>query len=79
MNKIITSAAAVILLTPGLAYEASRPPSAAQEGSKAPLMVSFTDLKWTELAERKGMQFALISGEPQNGSLHSDAEGSRWH
>lgn len=67
MNKIITSAAAAILLTAGLAYEATRP-SAAQEGSKAPLMVSFTDLKWTELAERKGMQFALISGDPKTGA-----------
>ena len=36
----------------------------AQEGrqkaeSKTRLMVSFTDLKWVELPERKGMQFAV--------------------
>jgi len=36
--------------------------------SKAPLMVSFTDLKWVELSERKGMQFALLSGDPKTGS-----------
>jgi len=35
--------------------------------SKAPLMVSFTDLKWVELSERKGMQFALLSGDPKTG------------
>ena len=35
--------------------------------SKAPLMVSFTDLKWVELPERKGMQFALLSGDPKTG------------
>jgi hypothetical protein len=44
----------------------------AQEGgqkaeSKTPLMVSFTDLKWVELPERKGMQFALLSGDPKTG------------
>ena len=31
----------------------------------APLMVSFTDLKWTALPERKGMQFAVLSGDPK--------------
>ena len=35
--------------------------------SKAPLMVSFTDLKWVELPERKGMQFAVLSGDPKTG------------
>jgi hypothetical protein len=40
---------------------------AQKEGGSAPLMVSFTDLKWTELPERKGMQFALLSGNPQKG------------
>lgn len=44
----------------------------AQEGaqkaeSKTPLMVSFTDLKWVELPERKGMQFAVLSGDPKTG------------
>ena len=67
MNKIITSVAAATLLVAGIAYKATTP-SAAQEGSKTPLMLSFTDLKWTELAERKGMQFALISGDPTTGA-----------
>ena len=35
--------------------------------NKAPLMVSFTDLKWVELPERKGMQFAVLSGDPKTG------------
>ena len=30
-------------------------------------MVSLTDLKWVELPERKGMQFAILSGDPRNG------------
>jgi hypothetical protein len=40
---------------------------ATSAGAKAPLMVSFTDLKWTELPERKGMQFAVLSGDPKKG------------
>ena len=44
----------------------------AQEGpqkreAKTPFMVSFTDLKWVELPEREGMQFAMLSGDPKNG------------
>jgi quercetin dioxygenase-like cupin family protein len=36
---------------------------APKQSGKTPLMVSFTDLKWTELPERKGMQFAVLSKE----------------
>ena len=47
-------------------------PMLAQEGiqrlkSETPLMVSFADLKWVELPERKGMQFAVLSGDPKIG------------
>jgi hypothetical protein len=35
--------------------------------NKTPLMVSFTELKWVELPERKGMQFAVLSGDPKTG------------
>ena len=47
-------------------------PMLAQEGtqrqkSETPLMVSFADLKWVELPERKGMQFAVLSGDPKLG------------
>ena len=34
----------------------------------APTMMSMTDMKWTELPERKGMQFALLSGDPKTGA-----------
>ena len=30
-------------------------------------MVSLTDLKWVEMAERKGMQVAILSGDPKTG------------
>jgi len=47
-------------------------PMLAQEGiqrqkSETPLMVSFANLKWVELPERKGMQFAVLSGDPKIG------------
>ena len=38
-----------------------------KQESKAPFMMSFTDLKWVELPERKGMQFATLSGDPKTG------------
>ena len=41
--------------------------SALTSQSKTPFMVSFADLKWVELPERKGMQFALLSGDPKTG------------
>ena len=54
---------AACLSTAVFAYQGARP--AAKKDDKVPLMVSFTDLKWTELPERKGMQFAPISGDPK--------------
>jgi len=42
--------------------------SVSQQEGKAPFMVSFTDLKWVELPERKGMQFAALSGDPKTGA-----------
>jgi quercetin dioxygenase-like cupin family protein len=50
------------LLVPIFAQE-----TAPQQERKAPLMISFTDLKWVELSERKGMQFAMLSGDPKTG------------
>ena len=64
MNKPVVLLAAVILSTAALAQE---PPerNAAAAGAKAPLMLSFTDLEWTTLPEREGMQFAVLSGDPR--------------
>ena len=44
------------------------PAAATQEGGKAPMMVSLAEMKWVELPERKGMQFALLSGDPKTGA-----------
>jgi hypothetical protein len=64
MNKLFVMLAAMTLTTPALAQEAAKP--VAKEGV-TPMMVSFTDLKWTELPERKGMQIAVLSGDPKKG------------
>ena len=41
-------------------------PTAVREGSY-PLMVSYAELKWIELLEVKGTQFAVLSGDPKTG------------
>jgi quercetin dioxygenase-like cupin family protein len=65
MNRFVMSLVAGSAAAAALAYVAATP--AATEGKKMPLMVAFTDLKWTELPERKGMQFAVLSGDPKVG------------
>ena len=68
MRKLFMVAAAVTLSAAALADEPAKQDPASGKGGKAPLMVSFTDLKWTELPERKGMQFAVLSGDPRTGA-----------
>ena len=63
-RSMVALAVAVAFSTPGLAEEEASTGSA----KGVPLMVSFTDLKWTELAERKGMQFAVLTGNPGSGA-----------
>ncbi|RPI21192.1 MAG: DUF4437 domain-containing protein, partial [Acidobacteria bacterium] len=66
MNSLLVLLAAVNLSTALFAQEAAATRAANKEGS-SPLMVSFAELKWTELPERKGMRFALLSGDPTTG------------
>jgi len=37
------------------------------EQASKPMMAAFTDLKWSELSERKGMQFSVLAGDPKSG------------
>src|SRR5215470_1813872 len=61
--KIFLAAVGVVCLwTTLLAQDASQ-----KQESATPFMVSFTDLRWVELPERKGMQFAILSGDPKTG------------
>src|ERR1700757_5526785 len=62
MRVLLIIVAGGCLLAPILAQEA-----APQQERKVQLMVSFTDLKWVELPERKGMQFAVLSGDSKTG------------
>jgi quercetin dioxygenase-like cupin family protein len=63
MNRVVVGLAAGSLALAAVArQEAAR--AAADEGKPAPMMVSFTDLKWTEVPQRKGMQMSVLSGDP---------------
>jgi quercetin dioxygenase-like cupin family protein len=62
MKIFFVAAGVACLWTPLLAQEATQ-----KQESKTPLMVSLSDLKWVELPERKGMQFAVLSGDPKTG------------
>ena len=62
MRIFFVALAVVCVWTPLLAQEGAQ-----KQENKTPLMVSFTDLKWVELPERKGMQFSILSGDPKVG------------
>jgi quercetin dioxygenase-like cupin family protein len=40
----------------------------AAKAPKAPIMASPAELKWTALPERPGMQFSVLTGDPQTGA-----------
>lgn len=66
MNKLFL-ALMVVSLSTALGDDKADKSAAAAKSSGTPMMVSFTDMKWTELPERKGMQFAVLSGDPKTG------------
>lgn len=68
MKRFLAFLAAMTFSTAALADDATKPAAATQKGGNVPLMVSFLDLKWTELPERKGMQFSVLSGDPAKGA-----------
>jgi quercetin dioxygenase-like cupin family protein len=66
MKRLVVSLV-ILCFSAALAEEPAKPTTSARE-SGAPLMLSYTEMKWTELPERKGMQFALLSGDPKTGA-----------
>lgn len=73
MHRLVILLVIVSFSAAALADEPAKPTTSEKE-SGAPLMVSYTEMKWTDLPERKGMQFALLSGDLKKGALHADAE-----
>ena len=67
MNKFLAVLIVMSLSAVVVAEEMATPSATTKESVKTPLMVSLTDLKWTALPERKGMQFAVLSGDPTKG------------
>lgn len=67
MNRLfLVLLATGIFLTTACTDKADKPAATVNKTS-TPLMVSFTELKWTALPEREGMQFAVLSGDPKTG------------
>jgi quercetin dioxygenase-like cupin family protein len=62
MRILLVAVVMASFSTPMLAQERTQ-----RQKSETPLMMSFADLKWVELPERKGMQFAVLSGDPKVG------------
>jgi hypothetical protein len=66
MSKLFLLMAAMSLST-ALGEDKAEKSAAAAKPSGTPMMLSFAEMKWTELLERKGMQFAVLSGDPKTG------------
>ena len=66
MKRLVLILAASSIATAPLAGQTAGPAGADPAGT--PVMVSFTDLKWTALPERPGMQFVVLSGDPKSGA-----------
>ena len=64
MNKLLLVVVASLTATVVAGAESG---AAMKKGSMPPLMVSFADLKWTAVPQRKGMQMAVLSGDPAKG------------
>jgi len=67
MSKLFLLVMAVSL-SAALGDDKANKSAATAKSADTPLMMSFTDLAWTELPERKGMQFAVLSGDPKTGA-----------
>ena len=67
MSKLFLLVMAVSL-SAALGDDKTNKSAATAKSADTPLMTSFTDLTWTELPERKGMQFAVLSGDPKTGA-----------
>jgi len=77
MSKLFLLMAAMSLST-ALGEDKAEKSAAAAKPSGTPMMLSFAEMKWTELLERKGMQFAVLSfRRPEDRRIHADPEGSR--
>ena len=65
MRWLVGLVATLSLAMLALSEEVVKP--TAERESSSPLMVSYAELKWIEPPERKGMHFAVLSGDPTTG------------
>jgi quercetin dioxygenase-like cupin family protein len=65
MTRLLGLMATLSLAMLALSEEVVKPTAEREDSS--PLMVSYAELKWIELPEVKGTQFAVLSGDPKTG------------
>jgi hypothetical protein len=58
---------ATFLVTASFASPALAAETPAITGTTPPVMMTLDDMQWTELPERKGMQYSVLSGDPRTG------------
>ena len=68
MNPFFAVLVLANLSTAAVTEDMEKSSATPKQSDKAPVMMSFADLKWTPLPERPGMQFALLSGDPTKGA-----------
>ena len=68
MNRLFLVLAAVSVSMVACNDRTDRPVASENKGG-SPLTVSFADMKWTDLPEVKGTQFAPLSGDPKTGEF----------
>ena len=67
MNRFLLMLVVVSLCAVVLADDGAKAGGMAKGSDKAPVMISFEELKWNAQPERKGLQFAVLSGDPTKG------------
>lgn len=65
MKTLVGSMAALSVAMLALSEEAAKPTP--ERKGPLPLMVSYAELKWIEVPEPRGTQFAVLSGDPRTG------------
>ena len=67
MKRLVGLVAALSFAMLALSEEVVKPTAEREGEGSSPLLVSYAQLKWIDLPDVKGTQFAVISGDPKTG------------
>ena len=67
MKRLVGLMATLSFAMLALSEEVVKPTAEREGEGSSPLMVSYAQLKWIDLPDVKGTQFAVISGDPKTG------------